>query len=62
MLCVLLVKGVSVVSDECNEPTSCGVQPIGTHSGEVMYFGCFCFRGVLGFLNYYDICMCEYAV
>ena len=45
------------VSNECNEPTSCHVQPIGTHGGEVMYFGCDCFRGVLGFLNC-DICMC----
>ena len=25
-----------VVSNECNEPTSCLVQPIGTHGGEVM--------------------------
>ena len=24
----------------------------------VMYFGCFDFRGELGFLNYDDICMC----
>ena len=31
--------------------TSCLVQPIGTHSGEVVYFGCVCFRGELGFLN-----------
>ena len=23
-----------------------------------MYFGCVCFRGELGFLNYDDICMC----
>ena len=23
-----------------------------------MYFGCFCFRVELGFLNCYDICMC----
>ena len=23
-----------------------------------MYFGRFCFRGEIGFLNYYDICMC----
>ena len=30
----------NVVSDECNEPTSCLVQPIGTHGGAVMYFGC----------------------
>ena len=29
----------------------------GTHDGEVMYFGCVCFRGELGFLNC-DIFMC----
>ena len=34
------------------------VQPIGTHSGEVMYFGCVCFRGELDFLNCDDIRMC----
>ena len=34
------------------------MQPIVTHSGEVMYFGCSCFRGELGFLNCDDICMC----
>ena len=28
------------------------------HGGEVMYFGCVCFRGELGFLNCDDICMC----
>ena len=33
------------------------MQPIGTHGSEVMYVGCVCFRGELGFLNY-DICMC----
>ena len=47
-----------VVSNECNMPTSCPVQPIGTHCGEVMHFGCVCFRGELGFLNCDDICMC----
>ena len=47
-----------VVSNECNEPTSCLVQPIGTHCGEVMYFGCICFRVELAFLNCDDICMC----
>ena len=26
----------NVVSNGCNEPTSCRVQPIGTHGGEVM--------------------------
>ena len=31
------------------------MQPIGTHGGEVMYFGCVCFRGELGFLNCDDI-------
>ena len=48
----------NVISNECNEPTSCIVQPIGTHGGEVIYFGCVCFRGELGFLNCDDICMC----
>ena len=47
-----------VVSNECNEPTSCLVQPIGAHCCEVMYFGCFGFRGGLGFLNCDDVCMC----
>ena len=47
-----------VVSNECNEPTSCLVQPIGTHCCEIMYFGCFGFRGELGFLNCDDVCMC----
>ena len=47
-----------VVSDECDDPTSCLVQPIVAHSCEVMYFGCFDFRGELGFLNCDDICLC----
>ena len=34
------------------------MQPIGTHGGEVMYFGCVCFRGECGLLNFDDICMC----
>ena len=46
-----------VVSNECDEPTSCLVQPIVAHCCEVMYFGCFDFRGELGFLNC-DVCMC----
>ena len=41
----------NVVSNECDVPTSCLVQPIGTHGGDVKYFGCICFRGELGFLN-----------
>ena len=48
----------NVVSNECNEPISCLVQPIGSHCCEVMYFGCFGFRGELGFLNCDDVCMC----
>ena len=48
----------NVVSNECSELTSCLVQPVGTHVGKVMYFGCVCFRGELGFLNCDDICMC----
>ena len=47
-----------VVSNECDEPTSCLVQPIDAHCCEVMYFGCFGFRGELGFLNCDDVCMC----
>ena len=47
-----------VVSNECNEPTSCLVQPIGSHCCEVVYFGCFGFRSELGFLNCVDVCMC----
>ena len=34
------------------------MQPIGTHGGEVLYFGCVCFRGELGFLDCDYICMC----
>ena len=47
-----------VVSNGCNEPTSCVVQHIGAHCCEVMYFGGFGFRGVLDFLNCDDVCMC----
>ena len=39
----------NVVSNECDDPPSCLVQPIGTHGGEVMYFGCVCFMGELDF-------------
>ena len=48
----------NVVSNEYNEPTSCLVQPIGSHCCEVMYFGCFGIRGVLSFLNCDDVGMC----
>ena len=42
-----------VVSNGCNESTFCLVQPIGMHGGEVMYFGCVCFRSELCFLLFY---------
>ena len=65
-ICVVCIDGrsyvccreCSVVSNECTEPNSCLVQPIGTHGGEVMYVRCVCFRGELGFLKCDDICMC----
>ena len=47
-----------VFSNECDQPTSCLVQHIVAHCCEVMCFGCFDFRGELGFLNCDDICMC----
>ena len=47
-----------VVAVECDEPTSCLVQPIVAHCCEVMYFEGFDFRGELDFLNCDDICMC----
>ena len=61
--CVVCIDGRRYVCcSECNvvsnEPTSCLVQPIGAHGDEVMYFGCVCFRGDLGFLNCDDICVC----
>ena len=46
--CVVCINGrmyvccgeCNVVSNECDEPTSCLVHPMGTHGGEVMYCGC----------------------
>ena len=57
--CVVCIDGrryvccseCNVVSNECNEHTSCLVQPIGSHCCEGMCFGCFGFRGELDFLN-----------
>ena len=65
-LCVVCVYGRRYiccgecygVSNECDEPTSCLLQPIFAHCCEVMYFGCFDFRGELSFLNCDDVCMC----
>ena len=64
--CVVCVYGrryvccgeCDVVSNECDEPTSCLVQPIVAHCCEVMYVGGFDFRGELGFLNCDDFCTC----
>ena len=38
-----VIRVHAVTPNECNEHTSCLVQPIGTNGGEVMYFGCVCF-------------------
>ena len=48
----------NVVSNKCDEPTSCLVQPISTHGGEDMYLGSVCFRSEHRFMNCDDICMC----
>ena len=64
--CVVCVYGRSyaycgecyVVSNECDEPTSCLVQPIVVHCYDVIYFGCFDFGDELAFLNCDDVCMC----
>ena len=64
--CVVCINGrryvccskCNVVSNECNEPTSCLVQSIGSHGSEVMYLGCVCFSDELAFLNCDDIGMC----
>ena len=47
IIIIIFIRINSVVSNECDEPTSCIVQPIGTHDGEVIYLGCVCFRGSL---------------
>ena len=57
--CVVCINGRSyvccgecyVVSNECDEPTSCLVQPIGAHCCEVMYFGCFVFISFFSSVN-----------
>ena len=44
--CVVCINGqryvccreCNVISNECNEPPPCLVQPMGTHGGNVMYF------------------------
>ena len=52
----------NVISNECNEPSSCLVQPIGAQCCEIMYFRCFGFGGGLGFLNCDDVCMCGCSI
>ena len=69
-LCVVCINGrwyvccgeCYVVSNKCDEPTSCLVQHIGVHCCEVMYFGCFGFRGELGFLNCDDVVVVVYPL
>ena len=64
MLCILIVEGMSVVvnvmlslmSVMSPPPALCNLSV--AHCCEVMYFGCFGFRGELGFLNCDDVCMC----
>ena len=46
------------VSNECNEPTYCLVQPIGAHRREVVYFWCPGPRGEPGLPNCDDVRMC----
>ena len=46
---------------ECHKVECAVTSPVRTivaHCCKVMYFGCFDFRGELGFLNCDDICMC----
>ena len=59
VLCVLMVDGMSVLVNVMLSLMSVMslVQPIGAYCCEVMYLGCFGFRGELGFLNCDDICM-----
>ena len=66
MFCAVCINGrryvccgeCYVVSNECDEPSACLMQPIGAHCCEVMYFGCLGFRDELGFLNCDAICVC----
>ena len=60
--CHSLWKDTSKQAWRCGSTTTtvhpCLVQPFGAHGGKVKYFGCFCFRGQIGFMNCDDICMC----
>ena len=52
--CAVSRRYINVCNCEYNEPTSCLVQPLGTHGCEVMYFWCVYLRGELGL----SVCMC----
>ena len=64
MLCVLIVEGMSVVENGMLSlmsvmsppPALCNLSV--RTAVKLCIFGCFCFRGELGFLNCDDICMC----
>ena len=57
-----MVDGMSVVVNVMLSLVSVMSPPLPcatyTNGGELMYFGCVCFRGELGFLNFDDICRC----
>ena len=48
----------NVVSNECDEPITCLVQPIGAVCVKGMCLGSFCFWTEIVILNCDDICMC----
>ena len=59
VLCVLIVEGMFVVVNVMlSLMYMITPPPIVGHCCEVMYSGCFDFRGELGFLNYDDVYMC----
>ena len=53
-----MVEGMSVVVNIMLSLITEMSPTIGTHGGEVKYFGCVCFKTELGFLNCDNICMC----
>ena len=53
---VLLMCTLTIEKFVCDEATH--LLPCATYRCEVMNFGCFGFRGELGFLNSDDVCMC----
>ena len=58
-LCVLMIECMSVLVNVMLSLMSVmRPPPVCVHCCEVMYFGCFDFRGELGFLNCDDVCMC----